>query len=55
MHNILRRFWHDERGSLGMEWAFVTTVLVLGGITGVVAVRQTALAPVEAPALTSTR
>jgi Flp pilus assembly pilin Flp len=43
MGELLRRFWRDERGSVGMEWAFVGTILVLGAITGVLAARQAAL------------
>jgi Flp pilus assembly protein TadG len=55
MGTLLRRFWHDERGSVGMEWAFVATILVLGAITGVVASRQALLSQQEPPALTRAR
>jgi len=43
MKALLLRFLSDERGYAGLEWAFVTTILVLGGITGVVVARQAAL------------
>jgi hypothetical protein len=45
MRNMLARFWNDEGGTvIGSEWVFVATVLVLGTITGLVAVRQATLA-----------
>jgi Flp pilus assembly protein TadG len=37
---LLRQFWSDQRGYAGMEWALVTTILVLGAITAAVAARQ---------------
>jgi hypothetical protein len=41
MRSLLRKFWHDDAGSLlGTEWTFIATILVLGLIVGFVAVRQ---------------
>jgi hypothetical protein len=60
MLNFLTRFWYDERGSLIVtEWVFVATILVLGTITGLVAVRQATLtelanAAASAPAYQTT-
>jgi Flp pilus assembly protein TadG len=39
MRRILRNLWnlwHEERGSIAVDWAMVTTVLILGAITGVI-------------------
>jgi Flp pilus assembly pilin Flp len=54
MFNLWGRFWRDERGFAGVEWAFVTTLLVLGAITGAVAMRQAELPPIDPPAQVST-
>src|SRR3954451_12331699 len=38
---LLQRLWADDCGALiATEWVFVATILVLGIITGLVAVRQ---------------
>jgi hypothetical protein len=38
---VLKRLWADDAGALiATEWVFVATILVLGIITGLVAVRQ---------------
>jgi len=38
---LLKRLWADDCGALlATEWVFVATILVLGIITGLVAVRQ---------------
>jgi hypothetical protein len=52
MRPWLWRFVSDERGFVtSPEWAFVTTILVLGAITGAVATRHSSeRAPVEKPA-----
>jgi len=50
MSELLKRWWRDEPGTVGTEWAFVATILVLGTLTGLIAVRQSALAKVERPA-----
>jgi Flp pilus assembly pilin Flp len=55
MAELFRRFCADERGAVGMEWAFVATILVLGAVVGVLATRQAALEPDERPALVSER
>ncbi len=41
MRRFLQRLWSDDCGALiATEWVFVATILVLGIITGLVAVRQ---------------
>lgn len=49
MHEFMRKLWRDEAGSMGVEWAFVATILVLGAVTGLVASKQMALAELQAP------
>jgi Flp pilus assembly pilin Flp len=45
MRNLLVQLWDDESGALiAAEWVFVATILVLGSITGLVAVRQAVIA-----------
>jgi hypothetical protein len=45
MRNLMVRLWNDDGGALiAAEWVFVATILVLGAITGLVAVRQAVLA-----------
>lgn len=40
LRRLLRKLWKDERGSLLItEWVFMASILVLGVIPGVVAVR----------------
>lgn len=44
MRQLMRRLWDDDCGALiATEWVFVATILVLGAITGLVAVRQAIL------------
>ena len=41
MRQTLQRLWQDDAGALiATEWVFVATILVLGIITGLVALRQ---------------
>jgi Flp pilus assembly pilin Flp len=41
MCKLLRELWNDDCGALiATEWVFLATILVLGIITGLVAVRQ---------------
>jgi hypothetical protein len=41
MRHLLQRLWTDDCGALiATEWVFVATILVLGIIVGLVAVRQ---------------
>src|SRR5437016_8885881 len=41
MRKLLNRLWADDGGALiATEWVFVATILILGAITGLVAVRQ---------------
>ena len=45
MRNLMVRLWNDDCGALiAAEWVFVATILVLGAITGLVAVRQAIIA-----------
>ena len=38
---MIRKLWNDDCGALiATEWVFVVTILILGIITGLVAVRQ---------------
>ena len=40
MRQLLLELWKDDAGALiATEWVFVATILVLGSITGLVAVR----------------
>ena len=44
MRRLVTRLWQDDCGALiATEWVFVATILVLGAITGLVAVRQAVL------------
>jgi len=41
MYQLMLKLWQDDCGALiATEWVFVATILVLGAITGLVAVRQ---------------
>jgi Flp pilus assembly pilin Flp len=41
MKTLFQRLWKDDCGALiATEWVFVATILVLGIITGLIAVRQ---------------
>src|SRR5881275_951468 len=41
MSQLMFKLWNDDCGALiATEWVFVATILVLGIITGLVAVRQ---------------
>ena len=41
MRQLVQKMWKDDYGALiATEWVFVATILVLGIITGLVAVRQ---------------
>ena len=45
MRHVLGKLWADDCGALiATEWVFVATILVLGVITGLVAVRNAVLA-----------
>jgi hypothetical protein len=48
MRQLMRALWKDDCGALiATEWVFVATILVLGSITGLVAVRQAILAELQ--------
>jgi hypothetical protein len=66
MCDLLGRFWRDESASVVVgDWAFVAAVLVLGAVTGMVALqhpplddsqdapRAVAVHPVVGPALST--
>ena len=41
MRKFMKRLWADDGGALiATEWVFVATILILGIITGLIAVRQ---------------
>jgi hypothetical protein len=45
MRQLFQKLWNDDCGALiATEWVFVATILVLGIITGLVAVRNAVLA-----------
>jgi hypothetical protein len=44
MADLMRKLWNDDGGAvITTEWVFVATILILGSITGLVAVRQAIL------------
>lgn len=48
MRQLMLRMWKDDGGALiATEWVFVATILVLGSITGLVAVRQAVITELE--------
>jgi hypothetical protein len=48
MRDLVFRLWADDCGALiATEWVFVATILVLGAITGLVAVRQAVISELE--------
>jgi hypothetical protein len=41
MRNLLVKLWNDNAGALiALEWVFVATILIVGSVTGLAAVRQ---------------
>jgi hypothetical protein len=53
MRKLLFRLYSEEAGHVGgPEWALIATILLLGAVTGLAAVRQAARphAPFDAPA-----
>ncbi len=48
MRHVALRLWKDDCGALlTTEWVFLMTILVLGVVTGLVALRQAVLTEVE--------
>lgn len=48
MRQLVLKLWKDDCGALiATEWVFVATILVLGSITGLVAVRQAVITELE--------
>ncbi len=39
LRRLLRDFWRDESGAAGTEWALIASILVLGSVVGLLAVR----------------
>jgi Flp pilus assembly pilin Flp len=35
----LREFWRNDSGAAGAEWALIASILVLGSVVGLLAVR----------------
>jgi hypothetical protein len=51
MRNLICGFWRDESGSVFVgDWVFVATILVLGAVTGMVALHHNPLDEVDATA-----
>ena len=47
MRRLMQKLWSDDHGALiATEWVFVATILVLGIITGLIAVRQAVIGQV---------
>ena len=45
MRSLLARLWGNDGGALiTLEWVFVAAILLLGAVTGLVAVRQAVIA-----------
>ena len=48
MRNIIRKLWNDERGALiATEWVFVSTIMVIGVVSGLKAVQQAVVTELE--------
>jgi Flp pilus assembly pilin Flp len=47
MRSLLLKFWRDERGAVGPEWACIMTVLVLGSVAALMAAKQALANDVE--------
>ncbi len=47
MRSLFPRFWRDERGAVGPEWACIMTVLVLGSVAALMAAKQAIAHDVE--------
>jgi hypothetical protein len=48
MRQLISRLWTDDAGALlAVEWVFVATILIIGSITGLVAVRQAIITELE--------
>jgi len=47
MRKLFLRFWRDDCGAVGPEWACIMTVLVLGSVGAVLAAKQTLVYEVE--------
>ncbi len=48
MRQLMLKLWKDDCGALiATEWVFVATILVIGAITGLVAVRQAVISELE--------
>jgi Flp pilus assembly pilin Flp len=40
VQSLFLRFWRDERGAVGPEWACIMAVLVLGSVAALMAAKQ---------------
>lgn len=53
MRQFLNALWMDDTGSMSVEWAFLTTILVLGAVTGTLLMQTEP--PIDEPAAQVTR
>jgi Flp pilus assembly pilin Flp len=49
MLRLVRQFLRDDSGAAGAEWAFVASILVLGSVVGLLAVRSELLGRAPQP------
>ena len=55
MRTLLCHFWRDESGSVVVgQWVFVATILVLGAVTGMVALHHPRFEDTDATGATHT-
>jgi hypothetical protein len=48
MRQLMGRLWTDDGGALiAVEWVFVATILIIGSITGLVALREAIVTELE--------
>ena len=43
MHNVLEKFWRDDRGCVAMEWIFVASILTLSAFVSLAAMYRAGL------------
>ena len=47
MRKLFLKFWRDDCGAVGPEWACIMTVLVLGSVGAVMAAKQSLVYEIE--------
>ena len=45
MRKLFMKFWRDDCGAVGPEWACIMTVLVLGSVGAILAAKQSLVYP----------